>query len=281
MLIHRLRTFTEYGHHRERMASVHAQRRIFERALQPEHRGPFTVPGFSYPAGEKVDFQVDFAHAHGDEVNWREWLACPVSGLNNRLRAVVQLADSELGLLPYESVYITEQVTPLYSFLKRRFPSLVGSEFLGSKVSLGSADVHGIRNEDLTCLSFGDATFDVVLSFDCFEHMPHFPTGMREIGRVIKPGGRMMWSVPFRADRATNLHRATLDASNNVLHHETPEYHGDPVNAEGCLCFTHFGWQMLDQVKDAGFSDAYAIAYWSDTFGYLGVEQFAFVAIKS
>jgi hypothetical protein len=37
---------------------------------------------------------------------------------------------------------------------------------------------------------------------------------------------------------------------------------------------------MLAQVKEAGFNDAYALAYWSDIFGYLGVEQFVFVAVK-
>ncbi len=280
MLSHRLHSFEEYASHRERMASVYAERRAFERALQPVNRGPFTVPGFSYPAGATVDFLADFAHAHGDDVNWREWLVCPLTGLNNRLRAAVHLADSELGLLPHETAYITEQVTPLYTFLKARHPELVGSEFLGSDVALGSKNVDGIRNEDLTCLSFGDATFDVVLSFDCFEHMSDFPAGMREVGRVIKPGGRMMWSVPFRADRATNLHRAILDASGAVTHLEPPEYHGDPVNSDGCLCFTHFGWEMLSQVQEAGFCEAYAVTYWSALFGHLGVEQFIFVAIK-
>lgn len=280
MLIRRLRSFTEYEHHREQMETVYAQRRAFERALQPAHGGPFSVSGFSYPAGEKVDFQANFAHGYGDDVNWRESLVCPATGLNNRLRAAVQLADSELGLMASEAAYITEQVTPLYRYLKARHPNLVGSEFLGSKVALGSSDSHGIRNEDLTCLSFGDATLDVVLSFDCFEHMPDFSGGMREVSRVLKMGGRLMWSVPFRADRATNLQRASLGSGGELLHHETPEYHGDPINSTGCLCFTHFGWEMLAQVKEAGFREAYTVAYWSDIFGYLGVEQLIFIAIK-
>jgi hypothetical protein len=37
---------------------------------------------------------------------------------------------------------------------------------------------------------------------------------------------------------------------------------------------------MLDEVRRAGFRDAYALAYWSDMFGYLGTEQFVFVATK-
>lgn len=263
------------------MNSEYKKRLAFERALQPSCKRAFKVSGFSYPVGQKVDFKADFAHAHGENVNWREWLVCPVTGLNNRLRAAVQLVDSEVGLIPHESIYITEQVTPLYEFLSRRHGNIVGSEFLGDAVACGSRDKRGVRNEDLTALTFPDESFDVVLSFDCFEHMPDFCAGMREMARVTKPGGRMMWSVPFRADRETNLLRASLGPDGNVVHHEAPEYHGDPLNSAGCLCYTHFGWEMLSQVRASGFSDAYAATYWSEVFGYLGIEQFMFIASKS
>ena len=90
----------------------------------------------------------------------------------------------------------------------------------------------------------------------------------------------MMWSVPFGRNLQKNLIRATRNKDGTIIHHEPPEYHGDPINSDGCLCFTHFGWEMLQQVKEAGFKDAYAVAYWSDVFGYLGVEQIIFVASK-
>jgi SAM-dependent methyltransferase len=157
---------------------------------------------------------------------------------------------------------------------------MIGSEFLGDSVPRGSKNVNGIFNQDLTSLSFSDESLDVVLSFDCFEHMPDFDLGMREVARVLKPGGRMMWSVPFRSDLDSNLVRATHSEDGQILHHEPPEYHGDPVNTAGCLCYTHFGWQMLEQMKNCGYSKAYAVAYWSDVFGYLGTENFIFVAIK-
>jgi SAM-dependent methyltransferase len=280
MVIHQVRDFAEYQAHRERMQAVYEERWKFEQSLQPKVNGPFKVAGFSYPAGKEVEFKADFEYSDGQNVNWRERLVCPVTGLNNRLRAAVHIAETELGLATGAAAYITEQVTPLFDFLRLRYPSLVGSEFLGNSVPLGDSDQRGVRNEDLTKLTFSANQFDVVLSFDCFEHMPDFPGGMREMARVTRPGGRMMWSVPFRADLANNLRRASRDPDGNIVHHEPPEYHGDPINSAGCLCFTHFGWEMLDQVKQAGFDDAYAVAYWSDSFGYLGLEQFVFVAFK-
>ncbi len=280
MIVHRLHSFNEYEDYRDRMGPVYEQRRAFEQRLQPADPKAFTVPGISYPAGQLVNLQANFAHSHGGEVNWREWLICPVTGLNNRLRAALHLIDSELGPLPWESLYITEQVTPLFAFLARKYPSIVGSEFLGDRIPRGQSDANGVRNENLTCLTFSDTSFDVVLSFDCFEHMPDFPQGMREIARVTKPGGRLLWSVPFRSDLPSNLTRAAMQHDGSITHYEQPEYHGDPVNAEGCLCFTHFGWEMLDQVKEAGFRRCYALAYWSDIFGYLGTQQFLFLAVK-
>jgi len=275
-----MRTLAEYRSHREVMKKIYSDRRAFESGLAPAGKQHFTYSGFSYPAGRSVDFAVDFQYSDGQSINWRERLVCPLTGLSNRLRASIHLADSELGMLTHEAVYITEQVTPLYKFLKNRHPNLTGSEFLGSRLPRGRSDRKGVRNEDLTCLTFPDSSFDVVLSFECLEHIPDFSTGVGEMARVLKPGGRLMWSVPFAAGQEQNLRRASIGADGNIVHHEPPEYHGDPNSSDGCLCFTHFGWEMLEQVRAAGFAEAYALTYWSDAFAYLGVEQIVFVAFK-
>jgi SAM-dependent methyltransferase len=235
---------------------------------------------FPSPQEKPVKFRADLAFSDAADVNWREWLVCSVTGLNNRLRAAAHLTDSELGLLPSDAVPLTEQVTPLYRYLGQRFANLVGREYLGDKVPRGGTDSRGVQNEDLTRLTFPDGPCDGFLSFDCFEHMPDFVAGMRKMARVLKPGGCIMWTVHFRSDLEHNPVRANLRADGLLVHQEPPEYHGDPINKAGCLCFTHFGWEMLAQVKEAGFNDAYVLAYWSDMFVYLGVEQFVFIAVK-
>jgi hypothetical protein len=75
--------------------------------------------------------------------------------------------------------------------------------------------------------------------------------------------------------------RDRVDASGAVQHLLTPEYHGDPVNPDGgILCFRHFGWDMLEELRRAGFESAEALLLWSGRFGYLGGEQLLFVARK-
>lgn len=239
-----------------------------------------TVHGYSYPAGRCVDFQVDFNLTAKERVTWRESLICPVTGLNNRLRASIHLMDIELAPYAEDKIFISEQVTPLYSFLKDRYPKLVGSEFLGDDAAPGSVNEQGIRHEDLTRLSFEDDSIDYILSFDCLEHFPDFELAFAECYRSLKPGGRLLWSIPFIGKSLKNVIRAKVE-SGTIRHILPPEYHGDPVNPAGCLCFTHFGWEMLDQVRACGFSDAYALVYGSLEYCYLDTGfQIAFAAVK-
>ena len=50
---------------------------------------------------------------------------------------------------------------------------------------------------------------------------------------------------------------ASLDAAGAVISAGEPEYHGDPLGS-GVLCFHHFGWALLDDLRGAGFADAAA-----------------------
>ncbi|MEO0369235.1 MAG: methyltransferase domain-containing protein, partial [Pseudomonadota bacterium] len=163
---------------------------------------------------------------------------------------------------------------------KEHSQGLIGSEFLGLKVRPGKTNIRGIRNENLTDLSFEPNTIDKILSFDCFEHIADYKTALLECNRVLRTGGSMLCSVPFHRGSAHNIVRATVLDNGEIQHHTEPEYHGDPLSSQGCLSYYTFGWEFLDDLREAGFSTVYAALIWSDIFGYLGNEQIAFVATK-
>src|SRR5665213_392339 len=45
-------------------------------------------------------------------------------------------------------------------------------------------------------LPFADASFDVVMSFDVFEHIPDSDAHLREVSRVLRPGGAYLIQTP-------------------------------------------------------------------------------------
>jgi hypothetical protein len=42
-----------------------------------------------------------------------------------------------------------------------------------------------------------------------------------------------------------------------------PEYHGDPTQSSGCLCYYHFGWDLIDAMRAMGFRDVTILLGWS------------------
>ncbi len=279
MKIFRIGDLEGYKEHVGKNELNYAKMRQYEESLSGNPTREFTVPGFSYPANQQVEFKVDYLYSDGKSINWRERLICPVTGLNNRLRCSIHIFDFELTPYPGSKIYLTEAVTPLYQYLSGRFENIIGSEYLGEQFKPGEIK-NNIRHEDMTRLSFEDASMDFYLSFECFEHIPFYEKAISEVYRVLKKEGMFLGSFPFDRNRADNLVKATVNENGEIIYFTEPEYHGDPVNEKGILCYTIFGWEVLEQFRRAGFRDVYTILLWSDVFGYLGGEQVLFIAKK-
>lgn len=220
---------------------------------------------------------------------WTETACCRTCGLVSRQRALIDRLRRLGGDTPPDgsagpAVYLAERLTPAHSVYEQRYPSLVTSEFLGDEHPGGSMHRHEsgieIRHEDMTALSFGDASFDLVVTQDVFEHIPDFPQAFAECRRVLRADGRMLFTIPFFPDRPTTLVRATVGHDGEISHLHPPEIHGNPVG-DGSLCFQHFGWDLLDALRSAGFEDAAAHMYWGPWAGHLGAPMFVFEASAS
>ncbi|VCU69455.1 Methyltransferase domain protein [Pigmentiphaga humi] len=87
-----------------------------------------------------------------------------------------------------------------------------GCAYLGVDVATG-------RNVDIVCaghqLLLPDGTFDVIVSTECFEHDQYYPETLRNIYRMLKPGGLFFFSCattgrPEHGTRRTNPGDAPL-----------------------------------------------------------------------
>ena len=173
-------------------------------------------------------------------------------------------------------IYLTEQVTPTFLWLQRHLlAELHGSEYEPDPARLRTltqrfrrAGGRGrVEFRDVTNLAFKDACLDAIVSFDVLEHVPDYAAAITEFARTLKPGGLCVATFPF-TDQPDTLVRARLNASGNVEHLMEPEYHGDPISG-GVLCFYHFGWDVLDRFRSAGFRDVRMVMPWAHEHGCL------------
>jgi len=167
----------------------------------------------------------------------------------------------------------------LFRYFQDNYSNVVGSEFLEDKIPLGEVNEKGVRNEDLTKLTFEDAAFDFIISLEVFEHVPDFISAFKELSRTLKPNGKLIFTVPFVMDSQRNTIRATLE-NGKINHLMEPEIHGDPINNNGCLCFQYFGWELNDIFSEVGLMDLKANMIYSRYFGYLGNGTIIFTAEK-
>jgi SAM-dependent methyltransferase len=194
------------------------------------------------------------------------------------LRAAIHVFETCLEPSARSRNDVTEQMSPLFRWLRMHDPETVGSEYLGSAHE-GGTIIDGTRHEDVTGLSFASSSLDFILSFDVLEHVHDYERALYEFLRCLKPGGMLLMSVPFGIDRADTLVRARRLADGSVRHIQEPEYHRIPTSSDrGILCYYHFGWDMLDALSRAGASEAGVVSYYSFEAANLGPEQFFFLA---
>ena len=272
----------------ESYAAEHSQlfqsRADFEARLIPSP-DTFRVRGYCVACKRETDFFVDFLYSSTDSngkriPNWRERLVCHRCKLPNRIRAIIDFMEQVLAPDRLDTIYVTEQTTPFYRFLKQRYPNTIGSELIHDGTAQGESNWLGVRNADLTDLSLHDSSVNVICTTDVLEHVPDYAKAIAECLRVLRSGGALIISLPFVLQSHETLVRALVNADGSVEHLLTPEYRGDAQNPQGVLCYYHFGWDLLDSLRRARFSDSALYFYWSSRRGYLGVPQFLIRATK-
>jgi SAM-dependent methyltransferase len=283
----RSRSRAEFDQARSNLQRLASERSRIEIDSIPAGTDAFVLTGFCACCGKEAEFQVSamYSSRRLDDgrvfPNWREHLDCLECGLVNRVRASLHVLLQEFAPRAIDRIYITEQVTPTYRWLKERFPNTTGSEFFGDDHKPGSI-IDGVLHQDVQCLSFAPNSFDFLLTYDVLEHVPDHRKALKEFFRVLAPGGRLMITAPFSFGSSNHKVLAERGDDGTIVHFAEPEYHGNPVDMEqGALCFRYFGWDLLDELSEAGFSVSEVVSYWSEQLLHFGDPQIIIVASKS
>jgi SAM-dependent methyltransferase len=244
-------------------------------------RDPWTLEGVCRVCATAVEFTGNWKYSNGRILNFRELLVCPGCKLNNRMRFMAHLLlTMTRPAQSHAPTYLYEQVTPFFVWAERELPGrVIGSEYLGPDIASGTV-VGRLRHEDALALSFADDSLDTIVSNDVFEHVPDIDRSLAECARVLRPGGRLCFSVPF--DGRSESGRRAIMCDGEIVHLASPVYHGNPIDPNGSLVFYDHGLDILERCRQAGFADAFALGYWSLLYGYLGRGmQLMFVAEKA
>lgn len=126
------------------------------------------------------------------------------------------------------------------------------SEYFGPDLAPGTV-VGGVEHRDLQDIGFDDGAFDLVLTSDVLEHVSDPYAAHAEIRRVLRPGGRHVFTIPFHANLPFDRTRAELGSDGAIIHHFPAEYHGDPLSTDGALVFTDFGRGTVRRIADLGY----------------------------
>ena len=187
------------------------------------------------------------------DANWREGLES--NGIISRGRAVLALlaATAAAHHPSLVRIFATEAVTSLALLLRGIYPRFLGSEFATDRATREA--LYPIPHQDLTSLDLPSGRFDIVTTNEVLEHVPDLDAALREIARVLKPGGMHIGTHPFLFMSAVGDLRTTL-VDGQLVHLKEPEYHGNPVAPGGSLVFETPGWDIVARARAAGFSEA-------------------------
>lgn len=128
------------------------------------------------------------------ETGLRRHATCPQCTAGERHRLQWLVFQHLARYYPFESMMMLHFAPE--SFFKSRFAKLVGryetADLTGKAVD---------HQEDLTHLSMADGTIDLIFASHVLEHIRDDEAAIREIRRVLKPGGLAILPVPIVAEK--------------------------------------------------------------------------------
>lgn len=200
------------------------------------------------------------------EVLRREHAQCPGCGSVERHRLLWRYLRerTELFTRPHRMLHFAPE-----PWLEPRLRAAPTVRYVSADLEPGRA----MRRADITALPFADASFDAVLCVDVLEHIGDDRRALRELHRVLRPGGWALLRVPLDSARADTLEDPAIRSPED----RAREYwHWDHLRL--------YGRDFPDRLREAGFRvrcDDYAFTLPADEVRLQGiVPETIFVAVR-
>lgn len=141
-----------------------------------------------------------------------------------------------------------------------------GIEYAREKVASAHSSVAGrLSVGDLGQIALGDAGFDVALLNEVLEHVPDDRRVLRELWRILRPGGTLIIFSPNRR-YPFETHGITLRSTGRRLPHYVPFIPYIPLALAGTMlepwARNYWPRELRNMVTDAGFTISHTDYVW-------------------
>jgi len=132
--------------------------------------------------------------------------------------------------------------------LSRNCKNYIASQYYNNAAKGEIIDT--FRNENLEEQTFANDTFDIVITQDVMEHVLNPDKAFSEIARTLKPGGAHIFTVPLVNKHKPTQQWAKLNEEKEFEFIFEPEYHGNPIDPEGSPVTMHWGFDIINFIKE-------------------------------
>lgn len=163
----------------------------------------------------------------------RQDVRCPFCGSLERHRLLWRYLQGKTDFFQVSGVRMLHVAAE--PFFEQRFRRQIGDGYLTADLML-PADV----TIDVTDIPYPDETFDILFCSHVLEHVPDDRQAMREMYRVLKPGGWAITLVPITVDR-------TIEDLSITDPQERLRLYGQSDHVR------RYGLDFCDRLEEAGF----------------------------
>lgn len=181
-------------------------------------------------------------------LRWRDQAAVIIDEFG-RGQALSLTQMVERGLLRDVAIYEPALRGPFVARLKG-LPNYTQSYFRPD-LPLGQQAHDGVRNEDLTRLTFDEDSFELILTSDVMEHLPDIELAFAETLRVLRPGGVHVFTIPNDYPFPDRIEPRVRMVDGAEVHVKPARYHNSGDGSK-CLVYTDYGADLTDMIRGLG-----------------------------
>lgn len=169
----------------------------------------------------------------------RENYQCIFCHISPRKRALFQIINEEVPQWRDMEIHESSPGDGTVSMFLQKECKNYTSSYYFEDGPLGDILDEGVTNQNLENMTFADESFDVFVTQDVLEHVNEPDKVFREISRVLKVGGRHIFTVPIWHRDKTVPRIKMVDGKRELT--LPPIYHGNPISEGGSLLTYEWG----------------------------------------